>query len=316
MINTKATACIDTFYIEKYIFLTGLITNAICILAFCVIIRRTSSQGNMFKYLLMKSLMDLLHILPEYLYYSYSLCESSKKLSCVVISIWLYEYFEFAIKILSILFLIAATFECYLKINKKLKFCQNNLFFFIISITLIVISFLLYLIFSFQYTIKKTIRINRVNNKTTIYYSYYLSKFGIKLENLNLYFLNSLTRDFTLLVILVILNVLIIITLIEKIKIIRNLAGNTNIDNNSIQKKECKQMIMIIAIGFNYMIGHLPFFIFYFFEEYFHTFVKCSFEYTNLLLYLSYVDGIIFYFFLNDLFRKILTFRIFIARNS
>jgi hypothetical protein len=111
-----------------------------------------------------------------------------------------------------------------------------------------------------------------------------------------------------LFIILVVLNVLILISLIKATKRRRNLAGNNN-DHLmlSSQKAERKKMLMILTTGINYMIGHLPNFIVSFLLDHSQIFLNCSFRnIIGLLCDLSYVDGIVFYFLFNNIFRRIL----------
>jgi hypothetical protein len=299
-------SCFNTIRIEMTLFIIGIITNGICILIFSLIVKKTQLQSNMFKYLLIKSIIDFCICILQ-LMNSLNVCESFRTLLCFEMQIWIHRYLVLILLSLSIVFEIATAFDCYININKKFECCQTNLFFCLFSFCAVVVYFLVYLIVPMIYKLKKIILTNPLDNNTITYYFPELSSFGERLFKIGIDSLDSLLRDCLLFIILVVLNVLILISLIKATKRRRSLARNNN-DNLMLSsyKAERKKMLMILTTGINYMIGHLPFFIVSFLYDYFRIYLNCSYIYINLLFYLSYVDGIIFYFLFNNIFRRIL----------
>jgi hypothetical protein len=320
--------CFNTRDIKKSIHITGVFTNGICIVVFSLIIKRTQqsssssrTQGNnMFKYLLIKSIMDFVYCLSESLLY-FRICRGSyQSLACLVTSLWFYDYLYHSIVFLSIVFEIAATFDCYISINRKLKCCQTNFFFNSFSFVSIIFFMLITLIYPLKFKIEKTITTDLLNNKTLFQYNIAYSKFGEATSERTLIFVESLIFDFIMIIILLVFNVIILFSLFETTKRRRILAGNNNNNNTLLtasQNAERKKIIMIVSTGFNYGVGHFIFFgssIVYFINR---VSSYCLFDYTLVFYVVTYTDSIIFYFFFNNIFRKILIgFLKFLNRNN
>jgi hypothetical protein len=308
MNNTKigSYSCFNTKIIKMTLYIIGIITNGICILIFSLIVKKTQLQSNMFKYLLIKSIIDFCLCFLQ-LMNSLNVCVSFRSLLCFVVQIWFFEYFQYIFLSLSIVFEIAASFDCYININKKLECCQTSLFFYLFSFCAVVVYFLVSLIYPLINKLVKITETDLLNNNTITYYSPELSSFGERIHKIGILSLDSLLRDCLLFIILVVLNVLILISLIKATKRRRNLARNNN-DNLmlSSQKAERKKMLMILTTGINYMIGHLPNFIIFFFLHHFRIYLYCLGIYIDLLFFLSYVDGIIFYYLFNTIFKRTL----------
>jgi hypothetical protein len=308
--------CLHTADIKKSLVILGIMANGICIVIFSLIVKQ--AQGNMFRYLLIKSIMDCFISLLS-ISDNFDVCNNFKHLICVLNSIITTEYLLRICLICSIVFEISATFDCYISISRKLKNFQNNLFFYSFSISLIILIVLIYLMFPLMYNIEKY----SFSDSNNISYSgYYISSnsFGMFSERIHGLFYELLTRDVVLLIILITLNMLILFTLIKTTVRRRALAGN-NTNNNMVissQNAERKKMIMILLTGLNYFIGHFPSFLYFFLKFYFQIYLTlCYFIYFEMLLYLSYVNGIFFYFFFNNVFRKtLIRFIPFINRNN
>jgi hypothetical protein len=75
---------------------------------------------------------------------------------------------------------------------------------------------------------------------------------------------------------------------------------------------------MVIATGINYLIGYIPFSIWFALNFiYKNNYGYCLFIYVYFLYYFSFVNGIFFYFFFNNVFRRLLIELIpFINRNN
>jgi hypothetical protein len=302
--------CLNITNIFQSLFIFGFVSNGICITVFILIIKRTQSSqlnGNMFKYLLMKSIMDFCSCILEALQ-SFEVCPYYKSIACSLMITWVYDnFFRMIFLSLSIIFEVAATFDCYLNIKRILNYCQTNLFFYLFSILVTIFISLIHLVFPLSISYIEFNEVNELNNETIHYYYPKISKFGKRFLYTNKDFINSLMRDFILFIILVVLNVMILNLLIKVTKNRLTLVGNNNHNHllTSSQKAERKKMVMIIATGLSYMIGHFPYFVYTLLVSYSDVGIFCYFQYINLLFHLSYVDGIFFYFSFNNIFKNI-----------
>jgi hypothetical protein len=300
-------------YLKNFLNIFGIITNGLCIIIFIKILKRTQiNQGNMFKYLLMKSVMDFLNFVSnsfEYFYQCSNNCRTSSTFIIQIWYVWFYAYFEYIFETVSAIFEIAATFDCYININTKLKCLQTNVFFYIFSFSIIIINCIYYLIFPLGFVIKTRLEVDLNDNETFSYNYHEYNDFGDSPIYFDLYFVDSLIRDGIFFIILFILNVMILMLLKRATERKRMLVHNNTNSNIllSSQNAQRKKMIMIISTGLNYMIGHFSYFVLtvlYTFYKDFKFF--CFYQYVYFVYFLSYADGIFFYFFFNNIFKRFL----------
>jgi hypothetical protein len=298
-------------YIMNTINIFGIIANFICIIIFTKIIKTTQSTGNMYKYFLMKSIMDLLSLfINSFEYFKHcSNCEATNSYLLQIWFIWFYMYLSNVAEIASVIFEIAAIFDCFITIKSILNFCQTNLFFHLFSITLIVINVIINLMFPLGYQIESKIE----NNETS--YRSDKNEFG-KASFSSLNFFNSLIKDVIFFIILFILNLMILTLLKRTTDRRRALAKNNNNLLSTSESAERRKLIMITATSLNYMFGHFPSLIWSFHLILAKGVDNCYFIYLLLFYYISIADSIFFYFFFNNIFKKNLIESIpFINRN-
>jgi hypothetical protein len=314
-VNCKFDSVRDflTKYILNIVSIFGIIANLICIIIFIKIIKRRRSQGNMYKYFLMKSIMDFLTLIINSFQYlkSCNNCKTAHSYLIQIWYIWFYFFFAYIVESSSVIFEMAAILDCFITIKLILNCCQTNLFFYLFTILVIVVNVTTNSLFPLSFKIES--RINN-NNETVYYYDY--SKFGeSSLSNIMLF--NSLVKDGLFFIILVILNAMILRLLMKTTDRKRNLGGNNSISLVASQSAELRKLIMIIATGLNYMIGHFPFLISAILSNFFSNFANCYFLFALVFYYISFADSIFFYFFFNNIFKKILLESIpFINRNT
>jgi hypothetical protein len=291
----------------------GLIGNGLCIITFSKIIIKKQSQGNLFNYLLLKSIIDFIDFISNsfgVLYYCYN-CQMSNWYIFQIWAIWFYNYVEFIAETVSAILEIAATFDCLITINKTFIYCQRKSFFYLFS-TLILVGFtLFYLIFPLGYKIKK--------HDSNFDYNY--NDFGSTSFYSHITIIDSIIRDGIFLLIIITLNKFVLDLLKKSTQRRRELSGQVTNDNNLLtvaQSAERKRMIMIIATGLNYMIGHfinLAFTIITTLNKELNTF--CLHKFWILLYDLSYANNIFIYYFFNNVFRRFLNELVpFYKRNS
>jgi hypothetical protein len=306
--NNNSINYIFNKYPENIVNLFGLVANSLCVIIFIRIVinkRITHSQGKMYEYFLIKSILDFFFFCSntfEYLYFCKT-CEASSSYLIQIWYIWFYSYFESICSTCSFFLEIAATFDCYITINSKCKCCQTNSFFYSFCVLILCFSFIIYLTFPLGFVIKHTIKIDPVLNKTFYFYYRDFNDFGDTQLFENIHFMNSIVKDGIFLVILVTLNVMILVTLQRTTQRRRVLKGNRNLLTTS-QKAENKKVIMIIATGFNYLIGHFSYFILVVLYKFYDASIFCYSQYFFFLYYITFADNIFFYFFFNNIFKR------------
>jgi hypothetical protein len=205
----------------------------------------------------------------------------------------------------------AAIFDCFITIKSILKCCQTNLFFYSFSAVVIVLTGSFYILLPLSFHIKSEIN---SNNQTIYYYDY--TNFG-KSSFADIIFFNSLIKDGIFFIILFVLNVMILALLKRITGRRRNLAENNDTLLSASLSAERRKLIMIIATGLNYMIGHFPYFIFAILYNFFIKTVECYTLYVLFFYYITFADSIFFYFSFNNIFKKFLIESIpFIHRNT
>jgi hypothetical protein len=326
MNNSNSVTCLyssilDLFsrYLENVLNIFGIIANGLCFIIFIKIVKRRQLHSNMFKYLLMKSLIDCLNFLSnsfQYLFYC-SNCRTSSSYLIVVWYIWVYNYFQSITEVGSGIFEIIATFDCFITISSTFKWCQNNLFFYLFTILSILLVSIYLLIYPFGFVISKKIQSN-VNTSFTIYF-YEYNDFGESSVYSDLAAANAIVRDGVFLIILLSLNLMILISLKKTTERRRILTKNNTNQNllSASQNAENKKLIMVLAIGLNYTIGHLPYFVWTIMTLFFNDYGTCYYKFVYFVYLMSYADGIFFYFFFNNIFKRFLIgFIPFLNRNN
>jgi hypothetical protein len=306
-----------TDFISKYIMnivsIFGIIANLICIMIFIKIIKTTQSQGNMYKYFLMKSIMDCLTlIINSFQYLKYcSNCDMAHSYLIQIWYIWFYFYFAYIVESSSVIFEMAAILDCYIRIKSIFKCCQTNLFFYLFCIFVIAINVIINLLMPLSFQITSEIG----NNNETFYNADY-NDFG-KSSYASISFFNSLIKDGLFFLIIFILNVMILTLLKSTTDRRRSLGGNNNTLSSTSLVAERKKIIMIAATGLNYMIGHFPIIYWCVSFAFSNETLNCYSLFFLVLYYISFADSIFFYFFFNNIFKKILIEYIpFINRNT
>jgi hypothetical protein len=288
----------------------GLIGNGLCIVVFSKILLKTQTQGNLFRFLLLKSIADFSYFISNFwsLFYYCTICNMFKFFIFQIWYIWFYYYFQYFGCTISSVFEVAATFDCLITINKTFIFCQKKLFFYSFSFFVLIFLVLFYLIYPFGYKIEK--KTNFIDNMTTSFYDNEFNQFGSSFFYKNVVLIDSMVRDGLFLLILIILNGFILNLLKKSTQRRRALVGNNRNNDNTLltsQNAERRRMKMIIATGLNYMIGHSIFLtenIISISKKQFDVF--CSFRFLIFFYDFYYADSIILYFLFNNIFKKFL----------
>jgi hypothetical protein len=242
---------------------------------------------------------------------------------------WIYFYFSLSNMTVSNYLEVAATFDCYLMINNRLKCLQTNKFFKGMVPLLIIMGFSInfHNVFTFRINESKNIFISPITNvtiNTSIYYSTVTSYFFTNLYNV----MNNVTifiRELLPIVILIILNVLTLLTLRKVMKKkyrLQNKTNNSNTtantttfsstrssgDNNTnrmTSQAEINKLKMIIIICSNYILLRIPFAVEMSTNNIKNSIWFCEFFQISFLFYnFSYFMKFIIFFIFNKHFKK------------
>jgi hypothetical protein len=284
--------------------LVSLITNIICLIVFIKIIKtmRNQDSNQMFKYLLIKSICDMLpgmFNLLEPIYY-YPIINESYFMQ--VWYIWFNHYLSNVFYLASGLFEIAASFDCAISIENNLKWCRNKLSFIITTLMIFTFcaSFLSYHVFSLK--ILRITFYQKDGNETRIKYFAYSSAqlfkyrtLTIKLERIEIFI-----RDFVVLIILLIINIFIIFKMVQIRKRKAHLQNTRNVTVIAAERAENRKIKMILFLCIFYMFGHFPHSINYIF------FTTAGYEIeliSFILFYISYSFPLLAYYLFNQKFK-------------
>jgi hypothetical protein len=269
------------FYFHNTLNLIGMVTNSICIFIFAMILKNNRQQNNMFRYFFLKSINDLIYLISVEttligkcldcsLKYSYSLS---------IVRILFYWYFAEVTLLASGLLDLVATFDCYNLITQKYQFFLTKKSFYILSVTIYAISIICELIYTLDWEINQYI---------------------FKVLDLA----NMITRDFLILIAIIILNLMILYRMKQVTKnrqAISNHSQDVLIINS--QNAEKNKIKMIVSVGLNFFILHLANNLNQFFFYSKHS--KCVEFLVFSLFDLTYYNSIIFYLCFNSTFKRI-----------
>jgi hypothetical protein len=248
------------YYIYVVFYLISFITNMICLIVFIKILKtmRNQSSNQMFKYLLIKSICDLLPGMFNLLepFYYYPVINQSYFMQ--VWFIWFNRYLSNVFYLASGLFEIAASFDCAISIENNLKWCRNKLSF--IITTLVIFTFCAFFL-SYHVFSLKILRITfyqKDGNETRIKYFAYSSAqlFKYRTSTIKLERIEIFIPDFVVLIILLTINIFIIFKMVQIRKRKSQLQNTRHVSVTAAEKAEKRKIKMIIILCILYMFGH------------------------------------------------------------
>jgi hypothetical protein len=273
----------------------GIIFNLICVIVFIKIIRqestatRSTDKSNMFKYLLLKSIFDLLLMLSRIPYMFRFNGEGSPNTSLLYNLWYMYVnfYFIYPLQVSSTYYEIAAAIDLLLLVNRKFQSFREGFVFYIIGSITAIFSFLFYIPFIlFSKMSSKDGRYTVIRSKSNYYEKYII--------------FHNLIRDIIPLVLLILINYFILLSLNnirKKRQTMMNINSNPGITNH--RKSEINKIKMILVIGILYMF-HIPLTLN---NKFSFTTCPCVQQFFVLLFYLSYLLPIFSYIFFNNSFK-------------
>ena len=284
---------VTTYIIWPLISFLGIVFNLFTSIVFIQIMRNVHVRCQMFKYLLIKSLNDLMQFnfhLFSIVYYCPG-CETSRSHAAIVWYIGFFYYGESVVELTSAWLEILATIDCYCFITSNCRFLNSKTLANVLILLLHICATFFYIYIFFSYEIVK-------ENDS---HKFVLTKFSSSSMRRILGYLHTSLRDLLVLFLLAVLNLLIYrksrINSRRKQKLIARHQQAVKIKNQHIK--------MIFLIGLNYFCGHLGY-VFYYMPVQFQVepdFWNCFWLFNLVPFYISYMTNIFIYFGFNKHFR-------------
>jgi hypothetical protein len=295
-------------YVYKPNIVLGVLLNLICILIFNKVIKKERvNSGNMFKYLLMKSWCDFINFIfqfPEIYYHNVNTSGS------YLVLVWryvFYYYLSVLLGVMSVLFEIASSFDCYVLISMRFQWFKTRVCFYSLTIIIILFSFIFYVPALLEGDIQLTI----INNETS---SFILNQTSF-IENPYYKFYiygHEFLQDILPLICLFFINILILTSLKQATERRRLLETTVRRDCRTVtrastmllnsQIAERNKIKMTFLTSLLYLL-HIPIMIRNF-ADYKINEYKCLTVVWLFLFQLSYSSSIISYILFNNTFRK------------
>jgi hypothetical protein len=293
-------------YIFMILFVLTFVTNLTCFVILIKIVltsrHQVESSSQMFKYLLIKSVCDMLPGLFKLL----TPLANDNKYYIQVWFIWFHEYLSNVFYLASGMFEIAASFECAISIEGRLKWCQTKFAFVIQTLFIFISCFSFY---SFDIFTNKIIEIksDTVINGTVVEQVCYASVLIFKYYHLiiKLTEVERIIRDISVLLILIIINLFILFKMIgiRKRKSQLQTVRSSNIMN--AERAESRKIKMITFLCVIFVIGHFPYDIHYFFHNSGSNWDSFG-KFCSIFFYFSFTTPILAYYLFNRKFNYFL----------
>jgi hypothetical protein len=277
--------------------IVGLITNLLCIIVFSMINKTFKTNGQMYKYLLMKAICDFFGfmLLAMNVYYEMCLDQMCNSFILEFSNIYLIHFLYLIIELYSAYFEVLGTIDCYLSIkNKHKQFLSKKVF--KLSSTFIIVFFFVF------YSGKLCVYKIKYNADTHEYYHVktplYFSIFYRTLSLLHLFFIDILG-----LFLCILFNILIFLS-IKKMSEKKKLLSNNLVLIKTIEAQENK-VKMIYVSTLSHILLHFANFIYDAYGKYTKTTFWTDFSKISFLIFaMSYAIPFFIYVLFNNKFRE------------
>jgi hypothetical protein len=291
---------ITSIFIIPILSIIGFVFNILSTIVFSLIIKN-GQRDDMYKHLLLKSICEALACFFSSFYPLYYYGGTLSFAYIVIIwYIWFERYVIPVLFMASVGFEIAATFNCAISIEKRMKWCEKRLSFWLWVFFIIISSFGVEIYPPFTYSIMKVDYQNEFN-ETFSQYGILSESFTLKMKRFGL--AESIIKEIMFLLILLSLNIYILVKLFEIGRRKKRLTTNSSNARNS-RKAENRKIIMIIVLFLTFLLGHLPNVIYFAVNNGIYDYFWFQFKlYGLIFLYLSYSTSFFVYFAFNNTFR-------------
>ena len=294
--HNNRISIIMNYYTIPAISFVGILTNLFNSIVFYKIITNIRVNGQMFKYLFLKSLNDLflflIYILKLFFYCKE--CESTRSYATIVCYIAFYNYLNFVALLFSGFLEMCAAIDCYITISKKLPFLNSKLFSNILVASMLAFSSIFYIYSLYNYEIKE-------NSYEHFYYkksAFYHSSIGLAFR-----YAHVLLRDVIFFIVLIVVNMLILVEIKKSTHRKKKLTESFETNLNAICAEKKKQL-MIAMLSLNYICGHIGMVLFYMPYKNAPFYWSCFYYYAQIPFFISYITNAISYYAFNKNFKK------------
>jgi hypothetical protein len=290
-------------YAVPIVSVIGFIFNLLSTIVFSLIIKN-GLRDDMYKYLLLKSICETLGCFFNLMSFNTIGFKAISTYIYTVWQIWFENYIIKALFMASTGFEIAATFNCAISIEKKMKWCQKRLSFWLWVVFILVLSFGVEIFPVFINYIQEFTFIDQFNKTSHKYvvwpnllYMKSYGKFGLA---------ENIFKEVLFFLILLSLNFYILFKLIQIGRRKKRLNTNSSNVQNST-RAENRKKTMIIFLFLIFLFGHLPIVIYYLVNRSWGApsswihFLICG----EILFYFSYSTSFFVYFAFNNIFRRL-----------
>jgi hypothetical protein len=294
--NVNESSVLEEIIIDFYmiIAIVGLISNLFCINIFSRINTTFKTNGQLYKYLLVKAICDFCFFVLLAINTFYKRCSDTMRNGFILQFFYIFYHFSFPIiELYSVYFEVLGTIDCYLSIENKYKHFLTKKAFKLSSSVIVVFFFIFYFGKAFVYKIEMNDRHEYFHAKTSLYFSPFYKTLSL---------LHLILRDILGSFLCILFNILIfsrIKKLSEKKKRLRNNLALIK----SIEAQENK-VKMIYFFTLNQILLHLPNFIYSSYGKFFNSKFWTNYsQIAFLILASSYATPFIIYLLFNNRFR-------------
>jgi hypothetical protein len=247
------------FYFSLANHLLGAITNTICILIFIKIVKEDNNrQSNMFCYLLMKSIVDLIYLLGKSIISLNNIDQLKDGFLSNLFYIILQYYVCYVAKLASSFFEIFASLDCLVLITKHFKFFIKKMAIYVVTTVTIIYTCLFYIITPFGFKVYQcTDSQNRTFYKYDKAHLYQTVLYSIYIR------IHSMQRDVIHFILIVIINILIMRQLRKTTVRRRTLAKAQSLLVSTALNAERNKIKMILFMFLIHSL-HFPIILFHF----------------------------------------------------
>jgi hypothetical protein len=290
-------------FIIPILSIIGFIFNFFSIIVFSFIIKN-GQRDDMYKHLLFKAICEMIGCFFSIFGGIYSL-KGPLKYNFIMVVWFIYFacYIINALFMASIGFEVAAIFNCAISIEKRMKWCEKRLSFWLWVLIILILSFGVEIFPLFALYIEQFDEVDQFN-RTIHGYDVFYNDLASKAGTFSLS--ESIIKDVLFFVILLSINCYILYKLIQIGRRKKRLTTNSSNVQNS-NRAENRKILMILVLFTAFLFGHLPKFLIFainngnlssIFWSYFTYFSK-------IFLNLSYSISFFVYFSFNNNFRHL-----------
>ena len=288
-------------YLSPTLGVISFFLNLMCVVVFIKLIRNKKLKDDIFKYLLLKSILDAYLSIRNSLFHTFNCqsCEIEKIYALKLLHWILLVYLGFVLQLVSTFCQIGSSINRYRNLTKKFKFFDY------IPIKFIFMSMFIYSSAFYIYKFFDLRIVEQIEtNTTSVRYVLNLDEHYLKDSSIIIGYVHTLVRDGITIMVIFVFNLL---TLIEIKKVMNKKRRLVKINTKQMSSKdraeraEIRLTIMVVIICFMVLVGHGLLLLFYFKI----SSNKCFSRVSIILFYLPYEINLVFYICFNLNFRHV-----------